>query len=94
LQKKTGFKLIKCKTITNFVWLRMQLIHLFNYPTAGEPSLYWSKYLVRNIPFKPSSASSKLIDKLTRRKIIHMLNKIFDMLSVGDNYLIILMKNY
>jgi len=93
LAEKTGFKLIKCKTITEYSWLRMQLIHLFNYPSAGERSLYWSDSLIKNKSFKPRSLSTKLIDKLTGYNIIHIFNKLFDLLGVGDNYLIVLMKN-
>jgi len=36
--KKTGYRVIFCKTITNTAWLRMQLFHLFDYPKQGNPS--------------------------------------------------------
>ncbi len=92
LADSAGFKLIKCKSITEYTWLRMQFIHLLNFPLKGEPSSYWCENQIHNKPFNARSISSKLIDYLTKYKIIHIANKLFDLSGIGDNYVIILMK--
>lgn len=91
LADKTGFEILTLKTITSSEWLHYQWVHLVFYPKFGEKSLFWSSSLKKVSFFK------KLIFKIFviihKMRINHLITRFFDILGIGDNYIVILKKN-
>lgn len=86
-----GFEVLICRTVTNAAWLYMQMMHMCNYPNEGKPSVYWKdhKKLVYMDTARPAV---RLIQLLFKLRVLHIANKIMDVLGIGDNYLIVLRK--
>lgn len=90
LAKETGFSIVLQKTVTSSEWLNYQWHHLLSYPTAGDKSIFWaSKASTYSLPFKVGFKFISLIHKL---KINHIITRLFDALTLGDNVVIILKK--
>ena len=92
LAAKTGHELVACHTITNYAWLVMQLMHLLNYPKAGQVSSYWKDHLVLGKPLEQNKIPVFIIKILNKCKIIHVINKILDVCGMGDNFIFLLKK--
>lgn len=88
--KRAGLVVTEVKTITNSEWLHYQWIHLVTYPKIGEPSSFWSanhggmSALQRRI--------LRVLGLIHRVKVNHLVTRIFDGLSCGDNYVFVLKK--
>lgn len=90
LAEQHGFQIEKIQTITRSEWVVYQILHLLNYPKYGEPSSFWAPYnqkrtFVKKILQKIIVASQFIL-------IPQLATRVFDMLGVGDNYLIVLKK--
>lgn len=87
--EKAGLKVNKIKTIASSDWLCYQLIHLFLYPKMGEPSVFWK-------PGQRINTKAKIVIRLVylihKSKILHLITRLFDLISMGDGYLIFLKK--
>lgn len=87
---QAGLVLMEVKTVTNSEWLLYQWIHLVTYPKPGKPSWFWS-------PDKSGARTHqkilvKFLSLLHRTKINHWVTRLFDSLSLGDNFVFILKK--
>jgi 2-polyprenyl-3-methyl-5-hydroxy-6-metoxy-1,4-benzoquinol methylase len=88
--EKAGLELEYIKTITSSEWLYYQWLHLLFYPRYGEISSFWK-------PDKTVFLWQRIIKYLVKlahkTKINHLVTKLFDLLFLGDNFVIILRKN-
>jgi len=70
------------ETITQSSWLDFQLCHLVTYPTAGEPSVFWS-------PGRSRSTAQRIAMRLVRLPhqlgLTVLLTRLMDALRLGDN---------
>lgn len=88
--EQAGFEVTQVKTITNSEWLFYQWIHLVTYPKLGEPSWFWSPQ--KDGATFPQKLAVKLLSMIHRTRINHLLTRIIDDLSLGDNFVFILTK--
>lgn len=88
--EQAGFEVTQVKTITNSEWLFYQWIHLVTYPKLGEPSWFWSPQ--KDGTTFPQKLAVKLLSMMHRTRINHLLTRIIDGLSRGDNFVFILTK--
>lgn len=90
LAQKTGFEIENINTITSSNWLHYQWIHLLFFPKECEKSIFWDsmrteKKLIHKVIFK-------ILSLFHKTKINHIITRFFDILGLGDNYIIILRK--
>lgn len=87
LAEQIGFEVEKTVTLTHSSWLYYQLCHLVNYPRAGEKSSFWQpkRTIINKLTCSPFTLMHKLY-------ILAIITRIFDMLNLGDNMLIVLKK--
>lgn len=88
--EQAGLEVTEVKTITNSDWLLYQWIHLVTFPPLGKPSSFW----LRNksgTTFR-QKLLVRLLSLMHKTKINHLLTRIFDSLSVGDNFVFVLTK--
>lgn len=90
LAESAGFKVEEIYTITNSEWLRYQWLHLLMYPEVGQPSGFWA--CSNNIP-KMKRVLIKFITMLHKLKLNHLITRVFDGLSLGDNKVYVLRKS-
>jgi 2-polyprenyl-3-methyl-5-hydroxy-6-metoxy-1,4-benzoquinol methylase len=90
IAERTGFSLLRMKTVTRSEWFTYQLAHLVSYPGEGRAAYFWDRtrsragYLKRLL-HKTVVASQYLM-------IGHVLTRCFDTLGMGDNWVIVLKK--
>jgi 2-polyprenyl-3-methyl-5-hydroxy-6-metoxy-1,4-benzoquinol methylase len=88
--KQAGLKVVEIRTITNSEWLYYQWIHLVTYPKPGDPSSFWSpNHRGRSLLQGRILRALELAHKI---KVNHLLTRIFDSLSLGDNFVFVLRK--
>lgn len=87
--ERSGLLMEKCLTVTSSEWLYYQWVHLITYPQAGQPSGFWSPKARLKISEK---IFIKLIYLAHKLKINHLITRLFDLLKLGDNYLVFLRK--
>ena len=87
LAEKTNFDMVSFKTITSSEWLNYQWISLISTPKQGEKSFFWSPLQHKSVMIKVTIA---ILTILHKTKINHIITRIFDLLSYGDNYVVIL----
>lgn len=87
---QAGLELMQVKTVTNSNWLLYQWIHLATYPRLGQSSWFWSPNKKGATPLQKIAV--KFISIIHRTKINHLVTRIFDGLSIGDNFIFILKK--
>jgi 2-polyprenyl-3-methyl-5-hydroxy-6-metoxy-1,4-benzoquinol methylase len=88
--EKAGLVVKEWKTITSSEWLFYQWIHLATRPKMGEPSGFWT-------PKRAGLTQGQrrfigLMDLVHRRKINHLITRVFDGLGLGDNFIFILVR--
>jgi len=92
LAKKSGFQVESIKTVTRSEWVVYQVLHLLSYPEAGVASSFWAPYEQKR------SFSKKVLQKLiVASKFLllpQLITRFFDVLRIGDNYLIVLKKKH
>jgi 2-polyprenyl-3-methyl-5-hydroxy-6-metoxy-1,4-benzoquinol methylase len=89
--REAGLIGIKTKTITSSNWLYFQWQHLATFPRAGDPSDFWTGK--RFIKLSYSTQMLYLLAWLANKlKINHIVTRIFDTLTIGDNRLFVLQK--
>lgn len=88
--EQAGLELTMMKTITNSDWLLFQLVHWVTYPMPGKKSWFWSQGI------STLSLKKKILVKfftlLHKTGLNHLLTRIFDGLSIGDNWVFVLTK--
>jgi SAM-dependent methyltransferase len=88
--REAGLKIDKTITLTSSEWLYYQLIHLFLFPKAGVPSVFWK-------PGQKISSRTRIFLKfiylIHKIKITHLITRLFDSISLGDGYLVFLKKS-
>jgi len=89
--EQAGFKIESIKTVTSSEWLYYQWIHAVTFPKAGEKSIFWDsnsqkKSLKQKIVLK-------ILSILHKTKLNHILTRFFDLIGIGDNYIIMLKKS-
>jgi SAM-dependent methyltransferase len=89
MANKSGFILEKRITITNSDWLYFQWNHLLTFPRMGQPSLFWSP---KAIPDHRADSIFSTMKFIHKSRINHIFTRIFDILHIGDNLLIVLKK--
>lgn len=90
--KNAGFKNIQIKTITSSEWLSYQWTHILFYPENGEPSYFWSdgeKKKTITVKKGRRKLNRYIYNVLHKTKINHIITRIFDVLGIGDNMLVI-----
>jgi 2-polyprenyl-3-methyl-5-hydroxy-6-metoxy-1,4-benzoquinol methylase len=87
--EKSGMLVERARTLTSSEWLHYQWNHMLMYPSMGEPSPFWSPKVKRKLADKLILVALSLVH---RSKINHIITRLFDSLSVGDNYLFFLRK--
>lgn len=88
--EQAGLVMVDAKTLTNSEWLYYQWIHLFSYPNPGEPSTFWLQN--QHAVTVRESRIRKILARMHRTKINHLLTRLFDSIGLGDNYLFVLQK--
>jgi 2-polyprenyl-3-methyl-5-hydroxy-6-metoxy-1,4-benzoquinol methylase len=86
--KKLGFEVEFFKTITNSEWIYYQLYHMLTYTEMGNPSDFWKGNMGEK-SFK-LKVLIKIVSCLHKLKLGHIITRVFDILGVGDNFVIIL----
>ena len=87
--QQAGLVVERSTTITPSPWLHYQWIHLLTYPSEGTPSIFW-------VP----GGTWGVMERVGRRalaiahrcKVDHVITRVFDALSMGDNRLFFLRK--
>ena len=90
LAENQGFKLDNVYTITSSEWLFYQWQHILMYPDNGDRSVFWNK--IYQLP-KWKKVLLRLIIKLHKWKMDHILTRIFDGIGYGDNKVYIFRKS-
>lgn len=88
--EQAGFEVTMIKTITNSEWLFFQWLHSVTFPAIGKPSWFWSPN--KDGATFPQKLAVKLLSIMHKSKINHVLTRIFDGLSLGDNFVFVLTK--
>jgi 2-polyprenyl-3-methyl-5-hydroxy-6-metoxy-1,4-benzoquinol methylase len=86
--EQAGFELEQVKTVTSSEYLHLQWNHMAFRPNPGRKSRFWVP--PPNISFQ--KAVFKTLGWLHRAKFNHLVTRLFDALSIGDNFLFILRK--
>jgi SAM-dependent methyltransferase len=87
--QQAGLIVERSTTITPSPWLHYQWIHLLTYPSEGTPSIFWAPHGTWS---SMKRFARKTLAIAHRRKIDHMITRVFDALGVGDNRLFFLRK--
>lgn len=88
--EKAGLIVKKYKTITSSEWLYYQWLHLITYPKMGVPSGFWSQK--REKLTQRQNLLISLITSVHKKKINHLVTRLFDGLGLGDNIIYTLVK--
>ncbi len=88
--RQAGFIVEKATTITSSAWLYYQWMHLVTYPQLGVPSCFW---LPKGKLPSVNKTLIRTIWLLHLTKFNHLLTRVCDGLSIGDNLLFLLRKN-
>lgn len=86
---KAGLEIKEYRTITSSEWLLYQWLHLITYPKMGEPSDFWSGKAYQSLKKR---LLAKLGIGVHLCKINHLVTRIFDAFSMGDNFVFVLHK--
>jgi SAM-dependent methyltransferase len=89
LAEMAGFRLERYSTITSSKWLYYQIGSLLFYPSAGEPSKFWSSKDTRSLKDK---LFLKIVELIHAMKIMHVVTRLFDAIKTGDNNVFLLRK--
>jgi 2-polyprenyl-3-methyl-5-hydroxy-6-metoxy-1,4-benzoquinol methylase len=91
---KTDFEIQTIKTVTTSEWLHYQWMSLISYPELGVKSIFWGgearsvkKTSIRYIGFVFFTILHKL-------RVNHVITRLFDSISLGDCFIIILHKKH
>lgn len=87
--EQAGLKVLTSTTVTSSNWVIHQLVHLITCPKPGLPSSYWTKESHK--PFL-SRVTVKLIAATRLLLVPQLLSRLFDVLQIGDNRVILLQK--
>lgn len=87
--RQSGFRITKIRTLTSSSWLYFQWMHSLDIPTPGCPSTFWSPHAQVDGGHKQIKRFYRLLHKLF---IDRILTRIFDLLGIGDNWLVIMVK--
>lgn len=88
--EKTGLTLSEVTTRTNSEWLHYQWMHLVFYPRKGKSSRFWSSNKSGERLYQKVMVGFLVI--LHKTKINHFLTRLFDAMTIGDNYIFVLKK--
>ena len=84
------------RTITPSEWLKYQWIHTIMYPPVGVASTFWVNKDKRNYNRKLKKIIFYLATSISytshKLRINHLITRLFDILGVGDNYVVIMRK--
>lgn len=87
--EKTGLVIDRIRTITNSEWLYYQWMHLALPTRIGGASRFWTSI---NNYSRRDRRVLKILNRIHKAKINHLVTRIFDRLGIGDNYLFFLRK--
>jgi hypothetical protein len=90
--KHAEFNISQIKTFTSSEWLHFQWMSLFAYPNYGNKSIFWEKKVRQMNKFSLKFWCFVFLKLLHKTKINHILTRIFDASSMGDNLVVILRK--
>ncbi len=85
--EKMGLVIDRIRTITNSEWLYYQWIHLALPTRIGEASRFWTS--ISNYSRRDRRVL-KILNRIHKAKISHLVTRIFDRLGIDDNYLFFL----
>lgn len=86
---QAGLQLERSRCRTSSSWLHYQWLHLFSYPHPGQPSGFWTHDRRWSLLEK---VALRLLQLSHQLRINHLLTRLADALSLGDNRLYILRK--
>jgi 2-polyprenyl-3-methyl-5-hydroxy-6-metoxy-1,4-benzoquinol methylase len=86
---KAGLVVERRQTITQSAWLDFQFCHLVTYPSAGEPSVFWSPGARRTKLQRLALRLARLPQQLG---VNVLLTRMMDALGLGDNSVYVLRK--
>ncbi len=87
---RAGMRVDSHQTITSSSWLLYQWIHLLTRPREGRPSGFWAPR--RTQLTESQRLGVRLLGRLHRLKLDHLLTRLFDALGSGDNLVFVLRK--
>jgi 2-polyprenyl-3-methyl-5-hydroxy-6-metoxy-1,4-benzoquinol methylase len=87
--EKAGLCVEGVRSITNSEWLKYQWIHLATRPKEGTPSPFWA-VTADPVPWRKKAVG--LLNLLHRTRVNHVLTRILDAVSLGDNHVFWLRK--
>ena len=88
--QQAGLVLAEVRTVTNSEWLLYQWIHLATFPKLGEQSWFWSPNKT-GVVFH-QKLLLKCLSLMHKTRINHLVTRLFDSLSIGDNFVFVLKK--
>jgi len=88
--EQAGLELTEVRTVTSSEWLLYQWIHLVTYPRQGEPSWFWSPD--KSGQMFHQKVLVRFLSLVHKTKIDHWITRLFDGLSIGDNFVFVLKK--
>ena len=88
--RAAGLQLESMRTVTNSAWLRFQWCHLAAPTREGERSVFWNPSLSRSPLQRGLFRLAALADRLG---INAALTRLFDLLGIGDNRVVVLRKS-
>lgn len=91
LSKKTGFKIIKIKTVTPNLWTGIQFASIFTKLIYKEPSVLFNDI---NKDSKQNKINKYILNTIVRGISfgITPINRLIDLLGFGDSFIVILSK--
>lgn len=89
LAERTGFRIVKLRTLTSSAWLYFQWLHSLQFPKPGQVSSFWCSGTATPAP---SRFKIRFFTLLHRLWLDRIMTRILDMLGVGDNWLVVMVK--
>jgi 2-polyprenyl-3-methyl-5-hydroxy-6-metoxy-1,4-benzoquinol methylase len=89
LSDNFNLRVVKSETITHSNWLYYQILHLLTFPQMGSQSSFWASKPVKQ---KSKALLVRLVNLSHRFRFFHIVTRLFDLVGMGDNRLIILQK--
>lgn len=94
LAKLAGLEIVSVKTITASAWLYFQWLHLLTYPKINQPSDFWAISACgkkTNFGFG-LKLIMRFLSLMHRAKMNHLITRFFDVIGVGDSYVVVMTK--
>lgn len=94
LVKNTDMEIEEVKQVTCAEWLNYQFRHLVDFPNENEASPFFAPHspLAKPRQFFGKAAIIYIIQKLNKWKINELITRFFDLIGLGDNWIVVVVR--